>query len=69
MEITTAAATALVDCATNRQGTLIPASTTTEVRRELRRAGLIGPGDGLTRKGGIARERLVDEMLEKAFGA
>lgn len=69
MEITGAAATALADCGTNRQGTPIPASTATEVRRELERAGLIGPNAGLTRRGTIVRQRLMDEMLEKAFGA
>lgn len=69
MEITTAAATALIDCGTNRQGTPIPASTVTEVRRELERAGLIGPGAGLTRRGTVYRQRLMDEMLDKAFGA
>jgi hypothetical protein len=69
MEITTAGATALVDCGTNRQGTPIPACTATEVRQELERAGLIGPGGGLTRTGTVYRQRLMDEVLEKAFGA
>lgn len=69
MEITAAAAGALVDAGTNRQGATIPTTTPIEARRELVAAGLIGPTAGLTRKGTIVRERIMEEMLEKAFGA
>lgn len=67
MEITTAAAEALINCGTNRQGT--PVQANGWVTDELRAAGLVGPNAGLTRKGTVYRERLVDETLDKAFGA
>lgn len=36
---------------------------------ELAEIGYIGPNRGLTRKGSIARERMVNVAQDKAFGA
>lgn len=55
----------LIDAGTNRQGTSVTGPAT--VRAELAALGLIGQAGGLTRKGSIARERLVNEMLDAAF--
>lgn len=68
-ELSEAARTALMDVGTNRQGATIPTTTAVAVRRELGDAGLIGRTCGLTRKGTIVRERLMDAALEEAFGA
>jgi hypothetical protein len=40
----------------------------TAVDRELFEAGLIGERGGLTRAGGIARQRLVQEREDRMFG-
>lgn len=57
---------ALINTGSNRQGATIPSTTTQEVAQELRRAGLVGLM-GLTRAGTIARERLVNRVLDEAF--
>lgn len=71
MELTQQAQTALINVGTNRQGATIPTTTPIEAQGELWVAGLIGRGNpgGLTRKGTIVRQRLVDTRLEEAFGA
>lgn len=56
------AATTLMSTGTNRQGATPAPLTPTEVLEELRYSGYIGAGNGLTRKGTIARERLIDEL-------
>lgn len=61
------AETALVNVGTLRQGATVNTITTTEVVAELQTAGLIGPGYGLTRRGTIARQRLVYAALDAAF--
>lgn len=61
-----AATEALINAGTNRQGALVRCDAATQW--ELQDAGLIGPEYGLTRKGSIARERAVNEALDKAFG-
>ena len=61
-----AAAKELVAIGTNRQGATnrrIPA----EVIAELQDAKLIGPGFGLTRKGTITRQRIMDSVLDSMF--
>jgi hypothetical protein len=63
--ISQAAKDALYGAGTNRQGTKVQG--TPEVLAELDRAGLIGPGGGLTRSGTIARQRVADAKLEEAF--
>lgn len=50
----------------NRQGA-VPTSMTAEAHAELARLELIGVGDGLTRKGLIARERVFAARLDEAF--
>lgn len=63
-EMSTAARTALMSCGTNRQGATPAPATTTATLHELRTLRLIGPGGGLTRRGTIKRELIVNEMLE-----
>lgn len=62
--ISTAARNALVNVGTNRQAATIPASTPKDVVAELQRAGLIGEGRGLTRRGTIERERYVNMIVD-----
>lgn len=61
------ARTALYNIGTRRQGTPVPANTPADVIEELRVLGLIGRTNGLTRKGSIKREIIVNEELDKAF--
>lgn len=56
---------ALINAASNRQGAKVTADPV--VVTELFDLGLVGIGDGLTRKGTIARERLVTAVLDAAF--
>jgi hypothetical protein len=66
MNLSVAAAKELAAIGTNRQGATnrrIPA----EVVEELQAAKLIGPGLGLTRKGTIARQRIMDAVLDVMF--
>lgn len=65
--LSSAAIQALIDVGTNRQGATISARTANVVVKELRVAGLIGDGMGLTRRGTIARERFVHTMLVTLF--
>ena len=59
---------ALVDV-TPRVGAPIRATETAEVWVELLRTEMIGGHGGLTRKGLIAREQIMNEKLKEAFGA
>ena len=61
-----AARTAIIEAEASRQGAQI-AATGAGIVAELRAAGLIGAGSGLTRKGVTARERLIAEALDSAF--
>lgn len=61
-----AARTAIIEAEASRQGAQI-AATGAGIVAELRTAGLIGAGFGLTRKGVTARERLIAEALDSAF--
>lgn len=61
------AKTALVDVGTNRRGATISNRTPAAVVDELHQAGLIGGGLGLTRRGTIARDRLMTAALADAF--
>lgn len=67
MTLSEAAKSALIDAGTSRQGVTVK-STNPKVVYELRTAGLIGDGYGLTRKGTIERERVLEDQLEAAFG-
>lgn len=64
--LTPAARSALIAAESRRQGARVTA--TALVLSELATVELIGRGDGLTRKGTIARERLVREAEDAAFG-
>ena len=66
--MTASARTALLNIGTRRQGAAIASSTPAEVIEELQELGLIGKGLGLTRKGSIKREILLDEDLDARFG-
>lgn len=39
-----------------------------KVEKELKAAGLVGSGGGLTRTGSIAQERATEQMLNEMFG-
>jgi hypothetical protein len=60
-------ADALRDTANHHQGSKVHAASA-DHGRQLRRAGLVGPRGGLTRKGSIAAERLRGAALDDAFG-
>ena len=62
-----AARNALLSTDSHRQGA-VPMTSDEGALAELRTVGLTGSGGGLTRKGTIVRERLVNARLEAAFG-
>jgi hypothetical protein len=64
-KLSAAATEALINVGTNRQGAV--AQGTEAAMAELQRAGLIGDGFGLTRRGTIVRERVMSAALEAAF--
>lgn len=58
----------LIDAGTNRQGAVVVSTATPAVvTAELIRAGLIGEGNGLTRRGTIVRQRALDAALNALF--
>lgn len=57
---------ALIKVGSDRQGAKVSGSDA--VIAELRNQRMIGPELGLTRRGSITRERLVNQALESAFG-
>jgi len=61
------ARSALISVGTNRQGAVVHPNLPAGVLKELRDADLIGRGYGLTRKGSIERERIVDAMMDDLF--
>lgn len=62
-----AARTALLSIGTNRQGATPSPATPANALAELEWLGLIGKGQGLTRKGTIKRELLVSSLMEDLF--
>lgn len=66
MQMSEAAEKALINVGTNRQGAVVSAPMM--VQWELENAGIIGRGTGLTRKGTIERERIMNAELDRAFG-
>lgn len=64
-KLSAAATEALINAGTNRQGAV--AQGTSVALNELWNAGLIGPGNGLTRRGTIIREKVMTAALEAAF--
>jgi len=65
-KLSDAATTALVNTATHRQGATVFAEAA--VLDELALAGLIGDGNGLTRRGTVAQIRAMEKALAAAFG-
>lgn len=65
-DLSTGARSALIATGTSRQGTRVPG--TARALTELREAGLAGLNNGLTQRGSIVRDRLMDEALDRAFG-
>lgn len=66
--MTRAARTALINCGTNRQGATPPPNTDTAALSELAALKLLGVGNGLTRRGTIKRQQIMDDILNNAFG-
>lgn len=63
-----AARAALINIGTNRQGATPPPMTPADVLRELQEMGLLGKEWGLTRRGTIKRQLLVEDQLNELFG-
>ena len=61
-------ADALRDTRNHHQGSGIVHAADADHAAQMRRAGLIGPRGGLTRRGSIAAERLRNQALDDAFG-
>lgn len=61
-----AAQSALVNAKSSKQGT--PTGAHGSARQELSDLGIIGKDGGLTRKGSIVREALIEVRLDAAFG-
>lgn len=57
------ALSALVNIGSRRRGTTVPASISHAVLAELSALGYIGPKGGLTDKGSVARQKIMDELL------
>lgn len=63
-----AARAALWSIGTNRQGATPAPSTPAEVLAELKAMGYLGKGWGLTRRGTIKRQLMVEDELDALFG-
>lgn len=63
VKLSDTAKSVLISAGTSRQGAKTYPLENHHVRAELVRHGLIGPDDGLTMRGTIVRERLVDAIL------
>ena len=66
MNMSAAAKSARLSASSNHPGA-VPSTMNEAQRRELRDLKLIGANDGLTRRGGIARESAMTEALDGAF--
>lgn len=64
--MTASARTALINVGTLRQGATATGSP--EALAELAKLGLIGPGGGLTRRGTIKRQILMEDELNELLG-
>lgn len=65
LELSPAAAAAIVNAAGSAIGSVVTGSA--EIIKELREAGIIGAKGGLTRKGSIRRERIVNAWMDASF--
>lgn len=63
-----AARAALWSIGTNRQGATPAPSTPTDALEELKAMGYLGKGWGLTRRGTIKRQLMVEDELNELFG-
>lgn len=62
-----AARTALINIGTRRQGATVAPNVDRDALAELEWLGYVGPKGGLTRKGSIKRELLVEADLDALF--
>ena len=67
VQLTEDARQALLSTDTNRQGATPRGRVAEDTLKELKLAGLLGRGGGLTRRGTIVRQRLMDARLDAAF--
>lgn len=67
VKLSDTAKAALINASTSRQGALLPQHTPGPVVTELRNAGLIGAYGGLTRTGGVERDRAITQALDAAL--
>lgn len=65
MNLTTDARDALINAASGRQGAKVPGSSPVDAVQELTCAGLIGVNHGLTRKGTVIRQRILNSLLDR----
>jgi hypothetical protein len=61
------AMTALMNTGTNRQGSAVPVARGSQTWEELKVAGMIRAGGGLTRAGSIVREREANRLMDQLF--
>lgn len=61
------ALSALMSVGTNRQGAAVPVARDSGVWDELKTAGMIRDGGGLTRAGSIVRQREADRLMDELF--
>lgn len=66
-QLSESAKAALLAAPSWNQGTLV-SNLTFGVKAELHQEGMIGPGDGLTRKGSILTEKLKKQREREMFG-
>lgn len=55
---------ALINVGTNRQGATPPPATDAATLHELTALGILGRGNGLTRRGTIKRQLLIEDLME-----
>lgn len=65
--MTIAARTALLNIGTNRQGSTCAPITPATVIRELIALRILGPAGGLTRRGSILRQDILDAQMDAMF--
>ncbi len=66
-DLSTQARDALISCGTNRQGAVCAPLTNREALKELQSMGFLGEAWGLTRRGTIKRQILVDDQMDSLF--
>lgn len=66
-DLSAEATAALLSCGTNRQGKTPAPSTPAAILEELRALGYLGKTNGLTRRGTIKRQILVEDQFNALF--